>query len=173
MGSWLWGRLALAAALILYGLLCAISPHTFRFLDGVNLLFHEAGHFLFGFDGQFLAIAGGTLNQLIMPGACVVYFFWKEQHFAAYAVLFWVAQSLFNISVYAGDAVVEALPLIGGEGVIHDWNWMLSDLGWLRHTRLVAGTIYTLGLLTLIISAAGMIYYSRRAAADEPLVPLG
>jgi hypothetical protein len=165
------GRLILASVLILYGLACAISPQTWRFLDGVNLLIHEAGHVLWGFDGYYLRVLGGTLTQILMPLAFVVYFALKRQRFAAFAVLFWVAQSLFNVYVYANDAVIESLPLVGGEGTIHDWHYLLNEIGWLRYTRAVAGTIYVVGLLTLITSAAGMIYNSLHSANDEPLVP--
>src|SRR3712207_7366884 len=49
-------------------------------------------------------------------------------------------------SVYAGDAVAMQLPLLGGDDSMHDWNWMLDELGLLSRTREVAGAIRALGL---------------------------
>jgi hypothetical protein len=42
------------------------------------------------------------------------------------------------------------LPLLGGEGVIHDWNWLLIYVGELHHTTGIALAIRTLGILVLI-----------------------
>ena len=45
-------------------------------LDNVNLLFHEAGHMVFGLIGiQFITVLGGTLLQLIIPITVIFYFF--------------------------------------------------------------------------------------------------
>ncbi len=44
------------------------------FLHGVNLVFHEAGHLIFGFFGQFVGVLGGSLNQVLIPAICVVAF---------------------------------------------------------------------------------------------------
>jgi hypothetical protein len=41
----------LAALAAVYGVICAASPSTYRFLDRVDLVFHEAGHVIFGFFG--------------------------------------------------------------------------------------------------------------------------
>ncbi|MGD0264514.1 MAG: hypothetical protein ABSD47_06080 [Candidatus Methylomirabilota bacterium] len=40
-----------AALAAVYGVICAASPSTYRFLDRVDLVFHEAGHVIFGFFG--------------------------------------------------------------------------------------------------------------------------
>jgi hypothetical protein len=41
--------------------------YRYHFLDGVNLLIHEAGHVVFGSVGQTVAVAGGTILQLAFP----------------------------------------------------------------------------------------------------------
>jgi hypothetical protein len=147
-----------------YGFLCAKTPGAWRILDGANFLFHEAGHLIFRPFGEFLHFLGGTLGQLFFPVVCTGYFWWKGQRFSAAATMCWLAQSLFNISVYAGDAVVTNLPII--EGTIHDWNWMLSRLGWLRHTAKIAWTIYLTGILCYLAGVAGMFYYSFQPMPD-------
>jgi hypothetical protein len=37
-------------------------------MSNVNLLFHEAGHFAFGFFGRFIMVLSGTLGELIITG---------------------------------------------------------------------------------------------------------
>ena len=33
------------------------------FIHGIDLVFHEAGHAIFGFFGEFLAVLGGSLTE--------------------------------------------------------------------------------------------------------------
>ena len=46
-------------------------------LDSVNLVFHEAGHPIFGIFGDTLGLYGGTLGQLVFPVAVTVSF-WRR-----------------------------------------------------------------------------------------------
>jgi hypothetical protein len=48
------------------------------FLHLVNLVFHEAGHVIFGVLGRFLGILGGSLNQVLTPAICAGYFVWHR-----------------------------------------------------------------------------------------------
>ena len=136
---------------------CAVDPHRWHFIDGVNLLMHEAGHVIFMPFGEFISIAGGSLFQLIVPAAFAAYFFRRGQSYSAALVLFWLGQSMLNVAVYAGDALALELPLIGGEDSLHDWNYMLDRLGMLKSTGAVGGLIRFCG--TVIIVAAGLIAF--------------
>ena len=49
-------------------------------LGPLNLGIHELGHLVFGFMGQFLGVAGGTLLQLIIP-VFAVYNFYRQSDF--------------------------------------------------------------------------------------------
>ena len=160
-----WEKLLVAVIIAIYGLMCAFSPGTWRWLDGVNFLFHEAGHFFFTPFGRFMHFLGGTIGQLFFPVVCVIYFYLKKHYFSAFVVLFWVAQNMFNISVYAGDAAVTNLPIL--EGGIHDWNWMLTRLNMIRYTKLISGMIYLTGFVTLLVSIPGMVYFSFRDDEHE------
>ena len=51
------------------------------FLDGANLLFHEAGHPIFGLLSDDLMVYGGTLGQLVFPLA-VSWHFWVRREIA-------------------------------------------------------------------------------------------
>ena len=145
----------------IYGVVSAATPSTFRFLDRVDLVFHEAGHVTFGFFGEFIGILGGSLMQVLIPAGIVVYFVVHQQKYSAAVTLFWVAQSLFNVSVYARDARARRLPLVGGEDTMHDWNYILGRLNLLNWDQAVGNLIYVLGLLALAASVLGGFYYSR------------
>ena len=128
-------RVVLACLAGLYFLWCAWDPAQWHLIDGVNLLIHEAGHFLFTPFGEFLMIAGGSLLQVIMPAAFVLYFYYNRASYSAALVLFWVGESALNVSVYAGDAVKMDLPLLGGQDSVHDWNYMLSKMEYCHRRR--------------------------------------
>jgi len=138
-------RLAFLLFLAVYGVICLMSPEKGRLLDSVDLAIHEAGHLVFAPLGEFMGLLGGTLFQLIMPGAFLAYFRRRGDGYAAGVVLWWVAQNLWNISVYAADARSRALPLVGGDE--HDWHHILLRLELLQHDWLVAKVIHFAGIL--------------------------
>jgi len=151
----------------IYGVVCAVNPSTYRFLDRVDLVFHEAGHVIFGLFGEFIGILGGSLMQVLIPAIVVAYFFMHRQPYSAAVTLFWVAQSLFNASVYAKDARARVLPLLGGEDTFHDWNHLLGKLGLLRWDQAVGSLIYVTGLLALAVSVLGGICFSREGRTED------
>jgi hypothetical protein len=112
-------------------------------VHSLNLLPHEAGHFLFHFFGTFLTIAGGTILQLAFPCLFAWYFLTNDGKWGLQLSLLWLGQNFVDVSVYAADAQARSMPLIGGLGPeAHDWYNMLSMLGWLDRTPLVAGFLY-------------------------------
>jgi hypothetical protein len=162
-GPWTrYAKLAFAAVLLAYGIALAVSPGTYRWLDRVDLIFHEAGHVIFMPLGSFLCVLGGTLMQLIAPASFVVYFSLRRSYYSAAAVLFWLGQSFFNISVYARDAQARVLPLLTGDEDTHDWYNLLGDLGLLRHDQAIGNVFYVLGLLCLLTAITGCAYFSLR-----------
>lgn len=150
----------------LYFLWCAYDPFTWRLLDGVDFLIHEAGHPIFGIFGEFIGVAGGSLMQLLVPLAFFGYFTYRGHYYSASFVLFWVGQSLLNVFVYANDAVAMQLVLnsglTGSEGGFHDWNYLLEATGLLARTTQVAGLIRILGTLAIILAIAGCIRFSMK-----------
>jgi hypothetical protein len=151
----------------LYGVACAVNPKTYRFLDRVDLVFHEAGHLIFGFFGEFIGMLGGSLMQVMIPAVVTGYFLLHTQRWSGMVTLFWVGQSLFNVSVYVKDARAQALPLLGGEDVIHDWNWVLGKLHLLRWDQAIGALIYMAGLLAVVASVVGGLYFSLEDQAAE------
>ena len=155
-------KLIVAVIASLYFFWCAYDPYQWHLIDGVNLLIHEAGHIIFSALGEFLMIAGGSLLQIIMPAIFVGYFSYQRQLFSAALVLFWVGESILNVSVYAGDSLALQLPLLGGPDTVHDWNYLLSSTGLLQHTAAIAGGIRLLGTLVVIAASVGAFVFARR-----------
>lgn len=157
-------KLIFAAVLTIYFLWIASDPMQGSFLDLVDLPIHETGHLVFRPFGEFMMIAGGSLLQVIFPAIFVGYFIWHEKYYSAAIVVFWVGQSVLNVWVYASDAVVMQLMLISGstgaEGSFHDWNYMLTETGLLKSTKIVSGIIRAAGTLTIITAGIFSIYYS-------------
>lgn len=123
-----------------------------HFIDNVNLIFHEAGHTVFSFFGEFINILGGTLMQILIPAIFSFYFYNRGDYFSASLLLFWLSQNFFNVSVYARDAIKMELPLLGGDGVGHDWNSMLSSAGILKYTEQVSSFFYLAGIIILVFA---------------------
>jgi hypothetical protein len=155
-------KLIVAAIAGLYFLWCAYDPYQWHLIDGVNLLIHEAGHLIFRLFGEFMTIAGGSLFQVIMPALFVGYFCYQRNFYSASLVLFWVGESILNVSVYAGDAATLQLPLLGGEGTLHDWNYLLTNLNLLSATTQVASAIRLLGTIVIALAATGAFWFALR-----------
>jgi hypothetical protein len=158
--------LAVAVVASLYFLWCAYDPSQWHLIDGVNLLIHEAGHVIFSPFGAFLMIAGGSLFQVIMPALFVGYFIYQRQYYSAALVLFWVGESILNVSVYAGDAEAMQLPLLGGDDSGHDWNYLLSTLNLLPATAKIAAAIRVLGTAAIFLATFGSVRFARRGLKD-------
>lgn len=150
-------KLVFAVLSSIYFLWIAYDPMAGSFLDLVDLPIHEFGHLLFRPFGQFMMVAGGSLFQVIMPAIFVGYFCWNEKYYSAAIVLFWFGQSIINVFIYAQDAVVMQLVLLGGltgsEGSFHDWHYLFEETGLLASTKQVAGLIRLLGTLCIITAS--------------------
>jgi hypothetical protein len=100
--------------------------------------------------GKFLYFAGGTLMQIIIPGMFVVYYLMKRQRFGAQLFLVWLGENFLNISVYASDARARTLPLLGGNKVFHDWNWLLRQTGLLDYDSQAGALFYLLAIAVFL-----------------------
>jgi hypothetical protein len=159
-------KLIVAAIASLYFFWCAYDPYQWHLIDGVNLVIHEAGHLIFRPFGEFMMIAGGSLFQVIMPALFVGYFSYQRKFYSAALVLFWVGESILNVSIYAGDSVTLKLPLLGGQDSVHDWNYLLGSLNLLKSTTQIAGGIRLLGTIVIALAAVGSIWFARRDSKD-------
>lgn len=164
------GRVAVAARAALLAGLAVWSLRFFAhalepvylcgsFMHLVHLPFHEAGHILFMPFGSFLMSLGGSLTQVLVPLACLGTFLVKTRDtFGAAVALWWTGQSLMDVAPYVADARALQIVLLGGrtgaevEG--HDWEAILSALGWLRYDILLGRLANLLGMILMIAALA-------------------
>ena len=143
-------RIGLIIILAVYGFITFNDPSRYRLLDNVDLAIHEAGHIFFAPFGEFIGYLGGTLLQLIVPLTFFGYFLYHRNRYAAAVLLWWVGQSMWNISVYIKDARSRELPLVGGGE--HDWAYLLGELGLLHRDQSIGQTVFLFGVLLYVIS---------------------
>lgn len=162
-------RPALAAWLGFYALflLYALAARGgFLLVDNVNLVVHEAGHALFGWLGETLGLAGGTLFQLLVPLLLAAYFFFQRHTAATAFCTFFFFENFLPIATYMADARAQNLPLVtvgGGEDVEHDWFLMLSRAGLLQWDTRLALAVRLLGWAGMMATAAWLAWRARAA----------
>jgi hypothetical protein len=156
-------KVGFTVLMAVYGFICAHDVESFHMLDRVNLIAHEAGHLLFSYFGEFIHVLGGTICQLFVPVAFTVYFLARREFYSSAVTLFWTGQNFFWISVYVKDAQAMDLPMIsvGGSGdVIHDWNYLLTRIGFLRWDQAIGNMVYGMGIVIIILSLVWGFYHS-------------
>lgn len=130
------------------------------FLDNLNLIIHEAGHWIFMPLGRFMTILGGSLTQIVLPAIFAGYFIVRRDWAGAAFGIFWVGNNFINVSYYIGDAQAMALPLLGGDSSGHDWHNLLTMTNALEHARSLSLLVRGLGIVCLIVSLTGMFVYA-------------
>lgn len=118
----------------------------------LDLIVHEAGHFFFRFFGETMMTAGGSLLQILLPAIVA----WSALSWGSRGGfqlgMFWLGQSLVDVSVYAADAYARQLPLIGGlSSDHHDWYNLLAPIGWLEHAEAVGFAFVVAALAVWIV----------------------
>lgn len=157
-------KLALAAWIIFYSLFLFQVVHGAGFLllmDGVFVPIHEGGHLLFRFFGGFVAVAGGTFLQLLVPFLLALYFLFHRQSQGVVFCLFFFFEQFLPISTYMADARAQELPLLtvgDAENVMHDWNYLFGKLGLLEHDVQIAGVVRFVGWLGMIGIVAWLLW---------------
>lgn len=158
------GRIVISLVLLIWGFKFILTPLESNytgtcFLHLVNLPFHEAGHIIFRPFGELITSLGGNLAQLLMPLICLFVFLIKSKDtFAASASLWWFGENFMDIAPYINDARALKLLLLGGNTGLsspygfHDWQFILSELGWLRYDHLLASIAYKMGIILMLFS---------------------
>ncbi|MBT1070248.1 hypothetical protein [Pelotalea chapellei] len=154
------GRFCLWLALAAWGFRFMTAPISGEFFNQsfmhlINLPFHEAGHLFFSPFGRFLQVLGGTLGQWIIPLVVSGSFLLRSDRFAASVGLWWLGQSFMDIAPYMDDARAGQLMLLGGVTGsevedYHDWEIILTRLGWLQHDHLIARISFGFGIVLML-----------------------
>lgn len=157
-----WQMSVTSAGLVWFFYLLKSNDDGFIFLDHVNLVFHEAGHPIFGMLGSTLGLYGGTLGQLGMP-VVVWLAFWRQRDAIGCAVAgVWFFENFLNIARYMADARAQVLPLVGsGE---HDWTSIFSRWGLLASDTVIAHRVSILGWLGMVVMWAWLAWRWARPA---------
>jgi hypothetical protein len=119
----------------------------------VDLVFHEAGHVIFGFFGSFIAALGGSLNQVLVPAVCAFHFFRQKQIASASAAVFWTGENVIGVAIYVADGRDMKLPLLA-EGLVHDWNYLLSELSLRDAAEPLGRLVFVAGVIVLVAAMA-------------------
>ncbi len=158
--TWQWVTAAAATACLL--VLTFAGAGWVPLLSGVDLVIHEAGHFLTFWAPPLLCSLAGSITQVAVPLGLAAYFLYRRDDFAVIVLVAWAAENLNNVSVYVADAQSMLLPLVGddGSGAGHDWHNILGELGLLSSTSLVAAAVRvaSVGLFAVAFALAARGY---------------
>ena len=144
----------------LYFLYYIFTYTEWHFIDSVNLIFHEAGHMIMFFLGDTIQALAGSLFQILIPLFLCIYFFLQRQKISSSICLMWAGQNFLNVSVYAKDAIVMQLPLLGGDAVHHDWNFVLSNLHLLQKAEPIGSLFYGIGIILICVGIIFAVRYT-------------
>lgn len=147
------------------------------FLHLPNLVFHEAGHFLFMPFGRFMTVLGGSLTQVLVPVVCAGAFLWQSRDgFAAAVATWWAGENLLDLAPYINDARDLQLVLVGGrtgaevEG--HDWEYLLNAMGIAHRDHAIANVVQGVGtavmVAAIVVAAIVLIRSSGVSLRDSP-----
>jgi len=119
----------------------------------VNLVFHEAGHWIFGATrNRTLTILGGSMMQILVP-LMICFTFWGNRDATAMGFgLVWMFQNFLEVGRYMADARKPVLPLIGGLDPFgsHDWVNLFNRWDLWSYDTAIAKTTWTLGWIGII-----------------------
>lgn len=121
-------------------------------IDHFTLLIHEGGHGIFRIFGSFIYTLGGSLMQILIGLLFIYYFYSNKKKFGVQISFVYLGENLLNISKYASDAQAQRLPLLGGNKVYHDWNFLLRKMNILEYDSLVGNLFVALAIILFIIT---------------------
>jgi len=147
------------------------DPDYQSLFGGLDLAIHEAGHLVFGWLGEFIGVAGGTIMQLAAPLIAAELFRRQRDFFAIAVAACWLSVNLFDVSRYAGDARAQALPLVSPTSgdPLHDWGYMLGRLGMLQDDTAIARGIRLAAILSMLagLAAGGWLVWRMLRARSQ------
>lgn len=128
------------------------------FMHTILLVIHEAGHIFLMPFGEFMAILGGSLFQLLLPLICAGTVLWSNRDpFGAGLGVWWLGVSLLDLAPYIYDARQPQLIMLGGhtgEDGPHDWIYLLETFNAVPQAHAYGAAAHTLGLLIMLIGLA-------------------
>jgi hypothetical protein len=177
-GAVWWGRAVFLCLLVLWTWSFAREPMGPAVMDSFlhlpDLVFHEAGHVIFSPFGRFLTVLGGSLFQCLVPAILAGAFVRERQWFSAAVCAWWTGQNLLDVAPYIADARALDLVLLGGKTGAevdgHDWEYLLTALGWTHLDRAIGLWTHRLGLLLMVaalVFAAVTLFRRQTSTVDS------
>ena len=125
----------------------------FWYIHGV---FHEVGHAVTRWAGETICILSGTIFQILTPIACGFYFFRRNEKHAVLMTIGWLGFALLDSATYMKDAIEMQFqlvaPFVSSDDLTHDWNWLFTHWGILRHANTIGTVVAVLGVMTVVLS---------------------
>lgn len=134
-------------------------PFVVFIVDTINLFIHEAGHFFLKPFGRWVYVFGGSFVQCALPLLLAIVV-WKQNPANVVYPAFWFGENLINVSYYVRDAPYKHLRLIAA-GLIHDWNWLLSDN--LDSAETIADLVWGAGMVGCVVALVAGVFYAVRS----------
>ena len=134
-----------------------------RFMRGIDLVIHEAGHAAGIFLPRVLHVLGGPALQVLLPAAGAWAFLRQRQPGSFAVALFWAGESVTDVAIYIADAKTRALPLLGGDPAGHDWHYLLGQVGLLNWAPMFGRLTFGLGIVLITIALGVLANQAYRA----------
>jgi len=154
----------------------------FLFLDSGNAVIHEAGHPLFSYLGDFMAVLGGTLFQLLVPFLLAMAFYVRRQPigFSLFIVvvfenLLYVAQYMSTARSLEGQYIAIGAGAMSGDEMdpnMHDWHNLFSRFGLLQHDIEISRYTHALAWLGMLATIAWFSYRAYQSWNEDPVTVL-
>lgn len=143
----------------------------YLFVDTFILIVHEAGHTFFGLLGsRFLTILGGSLFQILLPLAIVLFCWINRKSIGLQFSFLLLGFSWLDVATYAADGSARQLPLIGGLGKeSHDWYNLLVRIDALEYDMTYGLTFIAIGIACYLVAIVIPCFYHNYESVDLDL----
>ena len=151
-GRWWWTRIPI---LLLFGYFFAnlvLDPTYNTVFKPLDLGIHELGHIIFHPFGMFMELLGGSLTQCLVPLISIPMFYRQRDFFAIAFCFGWLGLNLYEVGTYIADARAQAIVLVSpfGADPLHDWNYILTQLGRLDQDVQIGNLVRTVGAVCIL-----------------------
>lgn len=120
---------------------------------------HEVSHILTSALPPVVTAAAGSIGEVSFTILLFIAVLRSKSYFAVVFAGLWVMLGLMSFGAYVADAKAQAIPLISmSETAKHDWNFVLTQLGWLDWCTQIGNTIRIIGIIVGVASLVFGLY---------------